>query len=120
MAKKIRPGSTFPNDLFPEGTEDGWPGAYVIQSGRLEQGLGPAGAQDIRALGPVHLHLGHHDRPAKSCVPVDTQPVQLLDPLAQPRFVNDLPLPERIDASEPGATVSPGTRRPIQARHSWP
>ena len=31
--------------------------------------------------------------------------VVLLDPLSQPLFVNDLPLPNRIDASRPGAYV---------------
>src|SRR6266511_1308792 len=98
MAKKIRLGSAPLDDLFPEGIEDGGPDTYFVEPGRLEQGLSLVGAQNVRPLGPATVHFDQHSRPAESRDPVDTQPVQLLDPLAQPRFVNDLPLPDRIDA----------------------
>jgi hypothetical protein len=35
----------------------------------------------------------------------EAQEVQLLNPASQPRFVNELPLPQHIDASRPGAFV---------------
>src|SRR6266545_1347019 len=127
MAKKIRREPTPRDDLFPGEIEDGRPGAYVAEPARLEQGFGLIGAQDVRPLGstplhldqhsrtatsfgPIHIHgqhahLDQHSHTAKPCGPADTQPVELLDPLAQPRFVNDLPLPERIDASRPGTLV---------------
>ncbi|MBH5369492.1 multicopper oxidase family protein [Bradyrhizobium glycinis] len=112
MARKIRPESTPPDDLFPEGIEDGGLDAYLFQQGRLEQALRPVGVQDFWSLGRAALHHhGHHSQhhhhcwTAKPCGPGEPQPVRLLDPLAQPRFVNDLPLPERIDTSRPGTVV---------------
>jgi spore coat protein A, manganese oxidase len=37
--------------------------------------------------------------------PIQAQEIQLLGPASQPLFVNELPLPEHIDASRPGALV---------------
>jgi spore coat protein A, manganese oxidase len=61
-----------------------------------------------RAADPAQFHLPPEIPPpftGEAQLQFLAQEIQLLDPTSQPRFVNELPLPQHIDASRPGAFV---------------
>ena len=104
MSKKIKLGSLLTDPSQPESIEIGW-GDDVFKFGQLEQWLGLVGAQSVQLVSPGAVQIDQPGQPEEALGPIDAHHVQLLDPAAQPRFVNELPLPERIDASRPGAYV---------------
>ena len=91
IAEKIKPGSLLPDPSLPESIKTGWPGDDVFQFASARAMARACWRAKCSTLSPAAAPLDQPVQPEEALGPIDAAPRRLLDPAAQPRFVNELP-----------------------------